>query len=123
MKNGAEKNKQKNLDEFQSCLESVSPCFPGCEWTGWPRFCGFGYSIRSERGGFSWNPETKAVLDWRGVASSPEEFAKYLCSKKVPREYAVEKVIVDYVAGTTEQTAVYRPGGPNTVLKIPLTSE
>ncbi len=112
VKNGAEKNKQKNLAEFQACLEKCSPAFPGCEWTGWPEFCGFGYSIPCEDGCLDWNPETKTRLDWRGVACSPEEFAYYLCSKKEPREYAVEKVVVDYTTGTIEQTAVYMPGGP-----------
>ena len=112
VKTCAEKNKQKNLAEFQACLESCSPAFPGCEWTGWPKFCGFGYSIPSKGGGFSWNPDTKATFDWRGVAGSVEEFANYLCSKKEPREYAVEKVVIDYTTSTTEQTAVYMPGGP-----------
>lgn len=108
----AEKNKQRNIDEFGRYLENYEPRFPDCEYTGWPEFCGFGFSIPSKGGGFSWNPDTKATFDWHGVAGSVEEFAKYLCSKKEPREYAVEKVIVDYVAGTPEQTAVYMPGGP-----------
>ena len=53
-----------------------------------------------------------SALDWRCAAESLEAFARLLCSKDNPREYAVETVKVDYVANTVEQTAVYMPGGP-----------
>ena len=108
----AEKNKAKNIEIFETYVKNYNLSFPGCEWTGWPEFCGFGFSIPAETGGFSWNPETKAVLDWRGVAANAEEFAHFLCSKEEPREYAIEAVVVDYTAGTTKQTAIYMPGGP-----------
>lgn len=32
----AEKNKQRNIDEFERYLEGFEPWFPGCEYTGWP---------------------------------------------------------------------------------------
>ena len=104
-----EKNKPKKLAEFQEYLDSLVFYFPACEYPTWPNFCGFGHSIPYQTGGLSWNPETKAGLDWHGVADSLEEFAEYVCSKKTPREYAVERVIIDYVSGTTEQTATYMP--------------
>jgi hypothetical protein len=104
-----EKNRAKKLAEFQAYLESLDISFPACKWTPWPCFCGFGHSVPTEQGGLEWNPETKATFDWHGVSDSLEDFAAYVCSKETPREYAVERVIIDYISGTTEQTATYMP--------------
>ena len=93
-----EKDKQKTIDEFKAYLDSFEPFFPWCEFTGWPELC---------RGG-----NVHPVLDWSCLANDVEDFAQYICSKNEPREYAVEKVIIDYSAGTIEQSAVYTPGGP-----------
>ena len=108
----AEKNKQKNIDAFEQYLKGFEPDFPWCEYTGWPVFCQYHY-IESEDD-LVLNPNLKLSpkLDWRCVATSVEDFAQYICSRKNPKEYAVERVIVDFETGTTEQTAVYMPGGP-----------
>ena len=70
---------------------------------------------------FQRNPNRKVItkLDWSCVATSVEDFAKVICSKEDPREYAVERVLVDYDEGTIEQTAVYMPGGPEPVKTLP----
>lgn len=118
---GAEKNKQKNLAEFEKAVLSFVPGFPGCEWTGWPEFC-----VGRAKGELDpaeqesqfrelerdQNRKHTTSLDWHGVACDLEGFARFLCSKEEPREYAVETVRIDYLAHTTEQFAVYMPGGP-----------
>lgn len=70
---------------------------------------------------FQRNPNRKVItkLDWSCVATSVEDFAKVICSKENPREYAVERVLVDYDTGTIEQTAVYMPGGPEPLKALP----
>ena len=118
----AEKNKQNNIDEFEKYLEGFEPWFPGCEYTGWPEFCM--YHVVDEGNGrlaFQRNPNRKVItkLDWSCVATSVEDFAKVICSKENPREYAVERVLVDYDTGTIEQTAVYMPGGPEPLKALP----
>ena len=112
----AEKNKQKNIDAFENYLNTFKPWFPACEYPGWPEFCYYhivdeGNGRRSCTGNPNYQGSVK--LDWSCVADSVEDFAKLICSKENPREYAVERVLVDFEAGTTEQSAVYMPGGPH----------
>lgn len=116
----SQKNKQENLQEFEKIVQSFEPRFPGCEWTGWPEFCIWrvkgDFAPGEKRNPFrpyeSDHRKIHSALDWRCAAESLEAFARLLCSKDNPREYAVETVKVDYVANTVEQTAVYMPGGP-----------
>lgn len=103
----AEKNRQKNIEEFENYLNTFKPWFPVCEWTGWPEFCIWHH--REDDINPNYNDSVK--LDWSCLADSVEEFAKYICSKEEPKEYAVERVVVDFEAGTTEQTAIYMPRG------------
>lgn len=110
----APKNKQKNLEAFGEYVKKLEIYFPGCdEHESWPHFCGFGHSIPAGKNMWSWNEETKATFDWRGVAGSLTELAAYICSKEYPKEYSVEHVVVDYAQGVIKQTAVYMPDGPN----------
>ena len=94
----AKKNRQKKLDAFETYLAQFEPSFPGCEYTGWPEFC------RGE--------QCKTSFDWHGIADTVEGFARFICAKKEPREYTVEKVTIDYRTGSIERTATYMPGGP-----------
>ena len=105
-----EKNKQKNLELFEECLQNIEPWFPWCEWTGWPEFCreGIGYGLRQHASFSKLEPQ----LDWSCIADSPEEFARIICAKEEPWEYAVETVFVDYKTDSAEQSSVYMPGGP-----------
>ena len=116
----AEKNRQKNIESFETYIESFEPWFPKSEVPGWPEFCM--YRVVDKGNGrkyFIRNPECKLVpkLDWSCAASSVEEFAQLICSKGNPREYAIERVFIDYVSGSVEQTATYMPDGPDK--KIP----
>lgn len=124
----AAKNKQMNLEEFEKAVNAFEPSFPWCDWTGWPEFCNSRLkSAVKEKYGvhFEWDknpdPRTVAVLDWRCAASDLEDFARLLCSREDPREYAVETVSVDYVAQTVKQSAVYMPGGPTPKPALPKT--
>ncbi len=100
-----EKDKQKSIEEFEEYLSSFEPVFPGIDSSPkWPEFCNRKTADARKR---------SIVLDWSCLACSAEEFAKYIFySYLEPGEYAVERVTVDFEKGTTEQSAVYMPGGP-----------
>ena len=94
----AEKNRQKNLESLEAYLNQFEPSFPWCEYTGWPEFCP--------------SKQIRSSFDWHGLADTIEGFAQYICSKEKPREYAIEKVTIDYSTGTIEQTAKFMPRAP-----------
>ena len=117
----SEKNRPNKLAEFQEQIAACKPWFPGSEFCGWPEFCVWRVKGEPDPAGteqqfrpFERDPESSLVpvLDWHCAASSLEDFARLLCSKEDPREYAMETVSIDYAAHTAKQSAVYMPGGP-----------
>ena len=111
----AARNKANNLSAFEEYLNTYEPWFPWCEFTGWPDFCltkwiDLGNGTRRGSG----NPNRRLVtrFDWHGVASNLEEFAHVLCSKEQPKDYAEERIVIDFVEGTIGHTGFYMPGGP-----------
>lgn len=110
----AERNKEKNLTEFKKCVDSYKPWFPGTEYDGWPDFCQY-HVINEGDGCLSFrrsNTEPVVRFEWRGIASSLEKFADYLCSKEVPKEYAEEIISIDYTKRSIDFNCLYMPGGP-----------
>lgn len=114
----AEKNRQKNVDEFNAYLKEFRTWFPATDQTPqFPDLCMY-HRVEQENGWISKsrNPESRfdgnLRLDWHCAAASVQEFAELICSKENPREYAVERVTVDYTAGTIDQSAIYMPFMP-----------
>lgn len=94
VKTCSQKKKQETVGEFQGFLESYEPFMPFSSYAGWPNFCGKAWS---------------AEFDWSGVANTLEELADFIVSKEQPSDYAVEKVVVDYIARTADLSSVYMP--------------
>ena len=106
----SENDKARKLKEFENHLKKLVFYFWDEKEYSWPSvLCWKNY-------GDGWVcytlDEVKITFDWRGVAANLEEFARYICSDKIPKDYAVERVFIDFKTKTTDHTAVYMPRRP-----------
>ena len=108
-----EENKEKSINKFRRFLNKYEPSFSMTKNSpSWPTMCLCHVDEEGSIEIFKEEAKSKLVskMDISHIADSVEEFAQLIISDVTPHEYAIERIGIDYDAGTIKHTAEYIPG-------------